>query len=404
MFITLIINCLLIIFNFYLLIKLNQFYKQKVNHINIFSIVWTITLLGSLLFPFETIHIKSETYLILIISWTFILLFSMPFKYIEKNPISINNYHLRRLKLILYILIALSVIAYLINLSEIFNYVTDLESWADKRKTQSFDEVLGDNLFYTIFARNNAIIIPITMFLFIKGRINKTLLSLVLLYGLISSAIYFTRAPILEFLMITFISYIFILNKSLSKKVIFNLSLLVILFISLFIFSQSFLTSNSKGFEEVKSYLFSGVNNLQNIINGNYIDFNKYDIKLYSFDFINYILKKISLIDSYPSYVREWAPNIVSNTYTFLDAFLLDFGILGVIVGSAAIGYLGKYFYTGMIKTKSIFFISVYGMFSYYCAMTFMNNEFIRFSFLLFIMKAFIVDLLTKKNKQYENS
>ena len=208
------VNILLVFLNLLTLIKLNEFYKQKINHINIFSFVWLLLLIGMTLMPFNNYKILSETYLVLIASWSFFLIFSFPF-YRGKYNDGFNNekYNLKNLKIVLIVLLLLSFFAYLLNISDIFNSITSLESWASKRKEQAFEEVLANNLFYSIFARTNSIIIPISFFLLKKKKITKKHLIVVLLYAFITSVIYFTRAPVLEFLIITVISYIYIYER-----------------------------------------------------------------------------------------------------------------------------------------------------------------------------------------------
>jgi len=115
-------------------------------------------------------------------------------------------------------------------------------------------------------------------------------------------------------------------------------------------------------------------------------------------------LKKINLINSYPSLIREYSPYIESNVYTYLDAFILDFGIIGAIIGSALLGLLGRIIYFKMNTGKTLFTIIVYSMFSFYSAFIFMNNEFIRFSFILLIVKALIIEILIHKKSINESN
>ena len=268
-----------------------------------------------------------------------------------------------------------------------------MASWVSMRVTHIYDNVLSNNIFFTLFARNHALFIPISFYLFKKEAIKKITLYLVIIYGLVTSAIYFTRAPILEFIIICVISYIYTFDINVTKKFLSNLGIIIILFISVFVLSQSLLKGSfDNSINDTKIYFLSGINDLQLIIKGDYPLSVFNDSRFYSFDFLNYILEKLQIIDTYPSLVREYSPFIESNVYTYLDSFILDFGIAGSLIGSAVIGTIGKKAYFSLVREKTLFRIIVYSILCYYSVMIFMNNEFIRFSFLLLLIKALIVE------------
>src|SRR5690606_23594146 len=107
---------------------------------------------------------------------------------------------------------------------------------------------------------------------------------------------------------------------------------------------------------------------------------------------------KLELIDTYPDYVREWSKSLVSNTYTFLDAFTLDLGIPGAIAGSFSIGLFSDYSYQRIRKNNyNLFNIIFYGYVCYYNLFVFANNEFIRFPVLLTVVMLLFLNFFTKK-------
>jgi oligosaccharide repeat unit polymerase len=286
------------------------------------------------------------------------------------------------------------------SLGEIISKITDISQWAAVRSEQTFAEATSENIFYTLFARNYSIYMPIAIFLFIKGELSKKVFYSIFIYGLLTSIINFSRGPLLEFVLVSFVSYVLI--KQSFKIPILKIILVIIVFIFIFIFSQSVLFSlnDYSVFDasyQIKMYLFGGVNNYQLILDGLYPDKTAYSSPFYSFDFINYILKRLSLIDSYPEQVRAFNNFIDgSNVYTYLDAFTLDFGIIGAFIGSFFIGYFSKKVYFKYDNNKSIVSLIIYSIICYFAVMSFINNEYIRFSFLLFIIKIYIIELIIR--------
>ena len=378
----------------FLWVKITQNYEIPTNHVNLFSISWTFMLIGAFVFPLE-ISIRPMTYFILICSWIFFLLGSFTLK--SKNEYRIStpvNYNFKRIRIVLYFLICLSIIAYLSSLGDVISQITNVEAWASVRSEKTFAEATQENIFYTLFARNYDIYIPIAVYLFVKNEISKKIFYTIIAYGVLTSVINFSRAPLFELLMVLFVS-IMLINQSL-KIPIFKILFFIAGFVLLFTFSQSVLFSLNDysvfdaGYQ-IKMYLFGGVNNYQLILDGLYPDNKIYSSPYYSFDFINYILKRLDIIYSYPEQIREFNEFTESNVYTYLDAFTLDFGIVGAFIGSYIFGFIGKKMYFSYQSNKSLFSLIIYSLFCYYSVMAFINNEFVRFSFLLFILKAYLI-------------
>jgi len=389
---------ILFVIGVFLWYKTAKLYTTPINHVNLFSLTWLSILIGSIFFTLDFV-VMPKTYLILIGSWIFFLLGSLRLKSakdIEPVPI---DYNLKRVKIILYVLIVLSFFAYLSSLGDIIYRITDINEWASLRSEQTFAEATSENIFYTLFARNYSIYMPIAIFLFLKGELNKKIFYLIFIYGLITSIINFSRGPLLEFVLVSFVSYMLI--KRTKNIPIIKVLLVIIGFVLIFSYSQSVLFSLNEysvfdANYQVKMYLFGGVNNYQLILDGLYPDNNVYSSPFYSFDFINYILKKMEIINSYPNQVREFNDFTDSNVYTYLDAFTLDFGILGAFLGSFLIGFICKKIYFCYEKYRSILYLIIYSLLCCFSVFTFINNEYIRFSFLLFVIKIFIIEKIIK--------
>ncbi len=394
------ITILLLILGVVIWFKVKTNYSYPINHVNLFSISWLLILIGSLIFPLE-VNLRFSTINLLLLAWIFFLLGSYKIKLIEFDCEYLIDYNLDRLKIVLYILVLLSFFAYLVNLKEMIAQITSIESWANVRTDKEFDVATKENIIFTLFARNYSIYVPIAIFLLIKEKISLIQFVLIFAFGLLTSVINFTRAPLLELLVVSLVC--FLLLKKTTEIPIVKVVIIAFTLFLVFIISQSILVSDTKDFSDVfyqiKLYLFGGVNNFQILFDGNYPEEGKYSSSFYSLDFINYVLQRLGLIDSYPALIREWNYITDSNVYTFLDCFTLDFGIFGILIGSYLIGYIGRIVYFQFIKTLSLSSLVVYGLICYYLIMSFMNNEFIRFSFFLFIVKIFIIDLIARNHK-----
>lgn len=379
--------------------KVSKQYLTPINHVNIFSIMWLFILVGSALFPLDLV-LEPFTFLVLLLSWLFYLIGSYSYFNIEIEDFEHEKeYDLRKLKIVLYVLIIMSVATYAMSLGDIINSLTSLSNWASVRSDSLFSDATSDNMLYTIFARNYTIYIPIAFFLYKQQVISKRLVLLITLYGFLTSLLNFSRAPILEFVVVSFVSYMFVNDK--KKIPVISISLFVLAFVMFFVFSQSMLFSMNEysvfdANYQMKMYLFGSVSNYQLILNNMYPDNMNYDSPYFSIDFINYILHRFGLIETYPEQVREFNKFVDdTNVYTFLDAFTLDLGLFGAFAGSFLIGYFNKKIYFSYLKSKSLITLLIYSLICYFTVMSYVNNEYIRFAFLLFIVKVFIIEKIS---------
>ena len=388
------LNILLLVIGFLFAGKSARRYSSYVKHLNIFSYVWAIVTVGTQFAYPDKIEIS--TVILYYICWYFYIFGSSLIKHKEYQSEPTFNLFTRFYFLIIFLLIC----AVISNL-ELLSMITrlgDLQAWANLRKEQAFDE-LESSIFNTIFQRGYLIYIPIAIYLKKNNKISWIFVILLILSGVIISLLRFTRAPLFQLLIIMLVSYVYFYKKKLP---IFLIVSGVILLFTVFGVSMFFLAGGSSRFsvlDDIKLYLFSGQVAFQDFLNDDYIDNVKYDMKYFSLDFLNYILKKIGLIETYPSYVRDYSRVVLTNTYTYLDAFTYDFGVIGAAIGSLIIGFLSDLSYDVFYKRKNVFALIFYGYICYYNAFIFANNEFIRFSVLLTLVSLAIYSFIIKKRK-----
>ena len=393
------INITFLIIGF-VLISLNQKkYNSYINHFTIFGFIWPFITIGTQIIYPESL--KIEVVILFYICWLSYIIGSSIIKIKfsptrnDKKPSKKNIF---KLKILIYILVIFCFISNWELLMLISN-IGNLLAWATLRKEDGFSD-LDQNIFYTLFQRVYLIYIPLSIYLLKYKAISKKIVILLFLTGFLFSILKFTRAPILNLLIVTGITYIYIFNKKLPIS-----SILVVGVIMLTIFISSTLlladgSSNYDVFGEIKLYLFGGQVAYQDILEGKYIDNLFYDIHNYTFDFLNYIWKKLGLIESYLSYVRNYSTRYgnLTNIYTYLDAYTMDFGIYGAIIGSFLTGLLSDYSYKVYATKKNIFALIFYGYVCYYNCFIFANNEFIRFPVILLILSLLIYNLIFNKS------
>ncbi len=388
-----IINLLFLFFGFFLIKKNQKRYLSKLNHLNIFGIVWPFITIGTqLVYPGA---LSIETVVFYYFCWLSYIFGSSLIHHKQNVPL-INNSFVK-IKVLTIVLLIFCVISNFELLALILK-TGNLLSWAALRKENGFEE-LESSIFITLFQRAYLIYISLGILLLKHNQISKTKLILLIFTGLIFSVLRFTRAPLLNLFIVLLVSYVYIYKKKLPVFYIFISVCLVFLAFggSMLILTQG--TNNYNVFDDIKLYLFGGQVVYQNFLEGNYVDNLTYDVNNYTFDFVNYFLKKIDLIQTYPSYVREYSyrSGVLTNIYTFLDCFTYDFGIIGAIIGSFFTGFFSDYIYEVFNRKKNVFALIFYGYVCYYNCFVFANNEFVRFSVLLTGVSMIVYSFLTKQ-------
>jgi oligosaccharide repeat unit polymerase len=393
--VNIIINILFLFFGINLFLLINKRYSSLINHVSIFTSVWLFIILGSQLSGYAEFQLN--TLVVVYLSWYFYLLGS----YLSESEINIDSIvvkiiNIEKIKIACYVLVILSFLANLTILKDVFFNFSSFEVWAKMRNDQAFSDYRDGNYFYTVFGNTSNIYLPLAIYLFIEKKINSLVLIVVYLVSILIAVAAFTRAPMLYLIIISIVFFSYQAKRIPYKLILTSFTVLVFLFAvsSYFIgeVSQGAIDTNSA----INLYLYGGITAYQNLLNGRYFTYDVFDSSFYSFDFINYILKTFRIIKSYPDLVREYDQDLPTNVYTYLDCFTLDFGFMGAFLGSYILGYISKIIYLRYYRNQSIFDLILYSTICYFASFIFMNNEYIRFTFVLLIVKIFIIKFLTR--------
>jgi oligosaccharide repeat unit polymerase len=247
---------------------------------------------------------------------------------------------------------------------------------------------------------------PLAIFLRSRHLISNRLLAVISLFAFISTLIHFTRAPIVQLFVICLVCWL-VLFKVRHTTAILIVGILAAAIIVIFGITQSTLLAiNQSGqitlAESFLSYFGLSPKAYEFILQGHYPELAN---GLYSLEPVNFLLYKLELLNNYPGLIRPtlYLP-YPTNLYTYLDAFTLDFGWLGALLGSFFLGALTAWFYRRVTSRPSPFNLIIYSYLVYCCIMAPANNEFIRFAIPAYVSLAGLVQILSGVRFEWASS
>ncbi|MCX6206522.1 MAG: O-antigen ligase [Bacteroidetes bacterium] len=377
------------------------------NIVYTFSIFWGFLILGTQ----WILNYKLEMNFLLLM-YSIPVLFNVVFLFIRLFLINNQSNEKEPLELfykdrIWYVVLALFLLCLIANGIYVYNqyYLKGIELVAlEQIRTSKFRlDTDEPNLFFNLFGRIYLLLLPWFYYLYGQQKLNKGSLVVVVIISLLLSAVFLTRAPILILCIYIMLCNSYFMDQKLAKK--WNISLVISAALILVgissIIEGSFNEAN--GFlYNFKVYLFGGVGAFQNLVKGYHL-VDPFAANYFStFDFVYYIEKKIGVINSYPSYIRDYIDfgGHTTNVYTFLDSYFIDWGIIGVVLGSAVLFAITSIVFLLSTASKKIVFFQIYLLFFSNIMMCFMNNEFIRISFFIMLFQIILLWLLFLKKQQ----
>ncbi len=244
----------------------------------------------------------------------------------------------------------------------------------------------------------SVVYVPFAIFLFRVGTLKTAYLVVILAVAALATIPSFTRAPILQFLLAAGCCWVVWWRPSKRVQLIL-LSLAAGGFLFVAVGMQILLDQFSPGYNvyrtEIWGYIGGPMLAYQTILDGTFLR----EEGVYVLDGINFVLFKLGAISSYPSLIRPVAPALVeTNVYTFLDAFTLDFGVLGAVFGSFLMANLFSRFQVWGESSGQPAVMVIYGIFMHWTAMSGLNNEVVRVTIFLFGTWACLAWVLTRSS------
>jgi oligosaccharide repeat unit polymerase len=222
--------------------------------------------------------------------------------------------------------------------------------------------------------------VPLSLFLYRQRQISKRALLFVFAYAGVSSLVLFSRVHFVMLLVWGLVTWVLLFEPP-RRRVVFTSSVLLLAAVFMFISMQVVLSHvdfNNKTVlnDQLATYSVGSVLSFQELLHGNYHQDNPHNA-LYVAEGFYYVLGKLSLLNAseYPIGFRAFVfvPH-PSNVYTFLDAFALDFGIPGILLGPFLMGLGMAWIYNRVRLTRTYTLVLLYGLCVYSCSVASLAN------------------------------
>jgi oligosaccharide repeat unit polymerase len=362
----------------------------------IFSLPWIANVVISQVAFEGAIRPQPGTLLILIAAWWTFL-----FGYLAQTWRGGNaaprdtTFHRSRAVAVLVVLVALQVAAVVFELIAKGDSLLSAASAEDLAaiRLNREDSAMETPLFFGTFRWSYVIYLPFAMLLRRQKLISSLGFYFTLAVALSSTMLKFTRAPLLQALVVIFVSWNLIYRPSRTKKLTVA-SLLAALIVVLFLSMQNVLTAADEYAElsfrdSIWAYFGGSAKAYEYLLTGR-AGFP--EVGYYSLDFVCFPLAKLGVVAQCAQLNRpEVAIPVRTNLYTFLDCFTQDFGTVGAVIGAGVTGLLCGWLSKRVRRQLSVVTTVAVAYATYCCAMAAANNEFIRFSFPMDIVLAGIV-------------
>lgn len=249
--------------------------------------------------------------------------------------------------------------------------------------------------------------VPLALYLYRQRQISKKVLLFVWVFAGVSSLVLFSRVHLLMLLVFGLVAWTVLFRPS-GWKVVRAAGALMCLVTALFIGMQAALTrvdfnTKTQLSDQLATYAVSSAMSFQELLNGNYHQANPHNA-MYVGEGIYYVLGKLSLLNAeeYPIGYRAvvFVPNS-SNVYTFLDAFALDFGTAGIILGPFAMGMGMAWVYNRVRMRTSYPLVLLYGLCVYSCSVANLANFLFTPAVPIFLGTVFLLRPLVSADKRW---
>ncbi len=364
-----------------------------------FSVVWGISLLINMTYANGLVRVSTSTLVVLYGAWWALLIGALIVLRLPLGPVSARaDIARRRAFYALGFLLVANVCALYFDLGVgVAIRSTSLsELTSDLAVARMEGELLGTSppLFLGIFRFAYVLYIPLLVIMRRKKWVTTPWFIMICVASGIACLTHFTRAPLLGLLVILFVSLVVVFPERRSKFVLWG-TLVTVTFVGGFVAMQTLLAGPDRGQDgafndSLVAYCGGPMKAYDVLLRGE----NPVQRGLYSADMINYPLHRMGLIRTYPPLVKEEVlVPFPTNVYTFLDVFTLDFGLPGAILGAFGIGVLVAAIYR-TAGPKHYLGTTLYCLTTYYLVMAGLNNEFIRFNFPVYVLLAWLIQLV----------
>jgi oligosaccharide repeat unit polymerase len=391
----------------FLIVKFTMLTREVSTFAHLFSFFWGGSIVSAHFILSGALLPEINTLIILYLAWwSFLLGAVLTIMKSRYKRIAIKKYALNatraRIALIILLLLQCITIILELNANELgfSDYVKGLTNYFAVFRTTGEFEKLDLPWYLQIWRWGFVYYIPLSMILYKQKKMTLSSLCFVIILGFITAPTRFTRAPIIQISIILFICWVLLFRPKIYRQ-IFSAAIIFCSTFAIFVVMQikiASISSLQRAFridEHLAAYFGASMKAYELIIAGRYPRLNG----VYSLDILNFPLKKIGIIDSYPELTRAYMYRpITTNVYTYLDSFTLDLGIFGALFGSFVLGASIAFIYKRARYTQGYAAIAIYAYAAYGCVMAPINNEFIRFGLPLICAVTMILEKIVGIN------
>jgi len=344
---------------------------------HLFSVVWGPCILAAQFFTTSTHTLSSTTLIVLFAAWWALLAGTLitirrP-SAIAQREVAINK---RRALALVLLLVSLQATLVVYELpmtvaehspNQLVLALRSTDASSDRNKSPWWLEPFRNAFF---------VYIPLALALRKRDWLSRRMFCILVVAACLLALTRMTRAPLMA-TMVTLWTTWALLYRPRAVRAWDVLAGGVAVFSAVFLTIQTALlrlaTHTVEGVQLIEGYYGGSMRAFESIVAGTFPK----EAGYYSADMFYYVLNKLNMIDSYPSLVRPYGGN-GTNIYTFLDAYTLDGGLFGALLGAALTGVAGGWLFTRASRRHSPVMVASYAVFAYCVAMAVANNEFIR--------------------------
>jgi oligosaccharide repeat unit polymerase len=375
------------------------------NAANLFSLVWVLNLVVCEVLPFDELRLQPATLAVVIAAWWVFLagfLASCWFRWpMARGPAELDA---TRGKIALVVLVCLQLVAVALEVQQtlapagVGGLLGQLANFADLRTSGAISDVKLPSL-WGLWRWDFNLYLPLAFLLRKSGALRRRWLVLTVAFAAVTAILRFTRAPLLDVITICVVGA-WILRSSPRRPRrrprwrLVGVGVALAGFAIVFAAMQGALARENTGVgrrpgEDLIPYVGGPMRAYQDVLqNGDWWKSGR----IYSLDFLDFMVFKLGLGSSYEGTVRPWIEfGTTTNLYTYLDAFTIDGGVPGALFGSLMLGVGVGWLFTLVRRRASYFGMVMYSYSAYNCLMAGANNQFVQFGFFLTAVLAVVI-------------
>jgi oligosaccharide repeat unit polymerase len=251
---------------------------------------------------------------------------------------------------------------------------------------------------FSIWRWDHVLYIPLAFYLHANRLISAKVVLAVMSVAILMAFGRYTRAPVIQVAVVSLVSWVSLYRPGLKWKLMVGGavgSIMVLAFVASQVnLIESVAPGATSPLESVLSYIGGSPLAYQRLLQGTVPTESGV---VYTLEAVNYGLYKLSIIHDYTGVVRPYADTaMTTNVYTFLDAYTIDAGLAGALLGALVTGALVAFVYRRVSTQPNYANLAVYSYLTYCCVMAAANNEFIRAGMFINLALAWLIGRLIR--------